>query len=328
MTARPLPTALASEAAVEPLDVLVRLPNWVGDACMSLPALRALESANCRLHLLGRAWARPLFAGHAWGFADVGKGVGAAIAAVRQWKAKHPDGRALLLPNSLGSALAARWAGVPAAGFPTDGRGFLLRWRVPAPPPTHEVRRFHAAARGALLAWGRDCAPEPGPRLGLIVHPEHRLEAYQALGAQGIEPPYVVLAPLAVGLHHGRVKHWSGFGALGDWLATRGHRVVACPPAAEAEATRALLPEATLLPPMNLGVFAGVLAGAALVVANDSGASHVAAAVNAPQLTIHGVTDPARTGAWSDRAHVVGGPQGWPDFATVVDSVQRLLDGG
>ena len=69
---------------------------------------------------------------------------------------------------------------------------------------------------------------------------------------------------------------------------------------------RTALPEATLLRPVPLGVYAALAQRAAVVIANDSGSSHVAAAVGARQVTIFGVTDRQRTGPWSKRAICVG----------------------
>lgn len=38
-------------------DLLIRLPNWVGDVCMCLPALDALRARGVSLTCVGRAWA-------------------------------------------------------------------------------------------------------------------------------------------------------------------------------------------------------------------------------------------------------------------------------
>jgi heptosyltransferase-2 len=110
-------------------------------------------------------------------------------------------------------------------------------------------------------------------------------------------------------------------------LAERGLATVAAPPSDEVAATRAALPDAVLLPPLPLGVFAALAAEAALVIANDSGTSHVAAAVGAPQVTIVGVTDPARTGPWSPAATVVGREGAWPTVDQVTVAIDAKLAG-
>jgi heptosyltransferase-2 len=293
---------------------------------MGLPALLALEAAGYRLTLLGKPWARELFEGHGWPFIGLGASLRDTLRTLRGWRRQHRKAAVgVLLPNSFSSGLAFRLAGLPSAGLSTDGRGVLLRWRVPEPPSTHEVKRFFSVAQGVLRAWTGTAPAEAPPVLGLKLAAAHRQAAQEALAGQGVTGPYVVLAPLAVGLHHGRPKHWDGFAALGDWLAQEGHQVVACPPPGEVDATRAALPRATLLPSMHLGCFAAVLAGSRLVVANDSGASHVAAAVGAAQITVHGVTDPARTGPWSPAALALGSEHGWPAFDEVRAAARAVL---
>ncbi len=303
--------------------VVVRLPNHVGDVCMALPALHLLTAAGLRVVVAGKPWAQSLLAGMGWDFVAVAGRVGADAQRLRAAARTHGARRALVLPNSLGSALACRLARLAPAGLDTDARGLLLAVRVPAPRAAHEVERFFTAARGALRGWGYPPpADQPLPRLGLRLTDDDRATARAALAAAGVPRPFALLAPIARGTHHGQAKHWPHFNVLPRLLAERGLTAVAAPPADEAAATRAALPDAVLLPPLQLGAFAALAADATLVIANDSGTSHVAAAVGAPQVTIVGVTDPARTGPWSPAATVVGRDRAWP----TVESVAAAID--
>jgi heptosyltransferase-2 len=231
----------------------------------------------------------------------------------------------LILPNSFGSALGFALAGVPSAGLAGDGRRMLLRWPIQDPGPRHEVERFHTAAVGALRAWGsRGEFPVPTD-LGLPVTGEQEAHAQKDLREQGVAGAYALLAPIATGLHHGQVKHWPHFAALMPELQQRGLQAVVAPPAQEADAVRTAMPEATLLRPVPLGVYAALAQRAAIVIANDSGSSHVAAAVGARQVTIFGVTDRKRSGPWSRRAVCVGDNGAWPDVAQVLDAIDQAL---
>jgi heptosyltransferase-2 len=78
-----------------------------------------------------------------------------------------------------------------------------------------------------------------------------------------------------------------------------------------------------VLPETDVATFAALLAASRLVVANDSGAAHVAAAVGAPLITLFGVTDARRTGPWSSTAVRLGGADGWPSFDDVAAAVHR-----
>src|SRR5262245_48598565 len=306
------------------IRVLIRLPNHVGDACMSLPAIDALQTAGCQCVLVGPAWGDSLFAGLRLPYRMI---EGRVLHDRARLRALDVSGtRALILPNSFGSALAFRLAGVPSAGFATDGRRMLLTWPSLDPGPLHEVERFYTAATAALHAWG---LPDAGPvpmSLGLRTTNEQHVQARATLDACGVAQPYVLMAPVATGLHQGQAKHWEHFDELVPVLHERGLHAVAAPPAREADAVRSALPGATLLPPVALGVYAALADGASLVIANDSGSSHVAAAVGAPQVTIFGVTDRARTGPWSPKAVCVGENGAWPDVADVTGAIDRALE--
>jgi heptosyltransferase-2 len=309
-----------------PETIVVRLPNHLGDVCMALPALHLLAAARLQLLLAGRPWVEALLAAEKWPFCPLRGSLWADARRLRVAAADCGAHRALLLPNSFGSALSCRLAGLQPAGFATDGRGLLLAQRVPQPSETHEVERFFAAARGALAAWGKPTpATQPPARLNLRLREADRAAARAALSAAGVAGPFALLAPVARGTHRGQPKHWPHFAALPAALAARGLHALAAPPADEAAATQAALPGAMLLPPLPLGVFAALAAQARIVIANDSGTSHVAAAVGVPQVTIIGVTDARRTGPWSTQAQTAGRDGAWPGVAQVLAAIERAL---
>lgn len=313
----------------------VRLPNWVGDVCMSLPSLRALQAAGLPLVICARPWARDLLDGidkreFLPMLGKLGPDRATVSAHRRALGAEGRRARGLLLPDSLSSALVFRLAGVPSAGYRDDGRSFLLRWPVAKPDGgLHAVQSWHHLTREALARWGLPTGPaEPGPTLDLPLTPAHHQTASLALEAAGLAGQrFVLIAPTATGLHKGRVKVWPGFDTLTRALQARGHTVVMCPPPAETEEARRNAPTAQLLPALPLGAFAALTARAALVICNDSGVSHVAAAAGARELTLFGVTRPGRTGPWSPRAVCVGSETAWPSIEEVEHQAGQLLDG-
>ena len=105
-------------------ELIVRLPNHLGDACMSLPALELLASRSHQLTLAGRAWAADLFAGYPWQVVRLPQERRARLAALRA--AVRPRTAALLLTNSIGSALDFRLARLSSTGYSTDARRLLL----------------------------------------------------------------------------------------------------------------------------------------------------------------------------------------------------------
>lgn len=298
----------------------IRLPNWVGDACMCLPALKRLQATGLPMVLCGRSWAEDLFAGLSpAGFVPMGNGLGADIQAIRK---RYPAGRrarGVVFTNSLSTAAVFRLAGVPTAGYRGDGRSLLLKWAFTKRDGRHEVEIFHDLARLSLWRWGQgDGVPEePDASLGLPLTDAHRVAAGAVLAQAGITEPFVLLSPTATGLHHGKPKAWPEFGALAEQLEREGWLYVMCPPAHEVEQARAAVPSAQILPPLGLGAFAALTQRAALVVCNDSGTSHVAAAAGARQITLFGVTRRERTGPWSKKAVCLGSDTAWPSLAEV-----------
>lgn len=295
--------------------IVVRLPNWVGDVCMALPALAALAEVG-ELTLLGRSWAGDLLAGMGWSVGPMPRGLRAGSAAMRA--SRTTEG--VLLTNSLGSALAARLGGVRATGYRGELRSPLLGRSLPRPRGGHEVESFWRLALGHL---GREPSPPP-PRLGLRLLDRHRDQAGAALRSAGVAGPFTVLCPLAVGLVGGRPKVWPSFPLLCRGLTEAGATVVACPGPGEEAACAAALPGARLLPGLGLGAYAAVLATAERVVANDSGPMHLAAAVDARTVGVFGVSDPRRTSPWGARAVAVGSAAAWPSLAEVLAALERL----
>lgn len=311
--------------------IYVRLPNWIGDVCMSLPSLHALLETGLPVVVCARPWARDLLAGYKLsGFVEMTGRWREDRAAVHihRKKAQQAHPRGLLLPDSLSSAMVFKFAGVPSAGYRDDGRSLILRWPVNKPAANlHAVESWHYVTTQALKRWGLPVKPLPAVRrLDLRLAERHAAEGMQALKEAGLEAGrYILIAPTAIGLHRGKNKVWPYFDALTRRLQDLGYTVAMCPPPAEADAAKKNAPTALCLPPLKLGAFATLTRLASLVVCNDSGVSHLAAASGARQLTLFGVTQRERTGPWSDNASCVGSAHGWPSQDEVERQALALL---
>jgi heptosyltransferase II len=305
--------------------LFVRLPNHLGDACMTVPALDLLATRGFALTLVGRGWARDLFAAYPWATLPLKGNWRERAATLRAATAGHaePPG-ALLFTNSFSSALDFFLARRPAAGYATDGRRWLLRAGYPV--PARWVTGMHMVEYyWALASTFTGSEATPPPRLDLKVAPDATKRARTMLDAAGVGDRYVVLCPVAVGLHRGKVKAWDGFGRLNDALRAAGHKVVACPGPGEHEAVTAVLKDATILPSTDVGTFAALLGGSRLVVANDSGPGHVAAAVGAKLVSVFGVTEPVRTRPWGPSVTMVGSDGAWPSYEEVWRAVEHAV---
>jgi heptosyltransferase-2 len=274
---------------------VVVAPNWVGDCVMALPVLRAIRRAHPQdgLAVLARPGAANLFL--AEGSADTVVERSGLFGDVRRLR-RERFAEAWLLPNSFRSALAPWLAGIPERiGYDTDFRGPLLTRRLKEPCWTeHQLRDYDALLRS------RGIEPDlEAPRLPVTAKALDR--AASSLDAEGVDrdSPLALLAP---GAAFGWTKRWPAerYGALGDLLAVRGLgcAVVIGPGeeklgAAVAASARARLPVVGAdLNPLEL---LALLSCARVVVANDSGPMHLAAAVGVPVVAFFGPTDPGRT---------------------------------
>jgi len=275
---------------------LVVAPNWLGDTVLSLPFLRALarSAPEDRLVVLARPGPAAIFrAEGSAGEVRTSSGlIRDAFALARQG-----FGEAWLLPNSFRSALVPYLAGIPERiGYATDRRGPLLTRSLPAPPRTeHQLRDYDALLRSRGIEPDR----QP-PRLPI---PDRAAErAQQALERAGLSRTgsLVLLAP---GAAFGWTKRWPAerFGSLADRLAERGLACALVVGPDERTLGEEVRSAARRKPPL-LGAdldpvdLAALLARARLLVGNDSGPMHLAAAVGTPVVALFGPTDPGRTG--------------------------------
>ncbi len=306
--------------------VLCRLPNHVGDCCMSLPALRLLAASGFTPALVGKRWAEDLMAGMGWRFDPIEGKVSEDLSRIKYLVSNAGASRGLLFPNSFGSALLFKLGKLKTAGLKTDMRSMLLDTGIPEPGPMHEVERFFYVAHEAIKAWGVNPAFDKVPdRLNLILLKRHEAAAKNLIEQYKIPEKFALLAPIARGKHHGQIKHWQHFNELVAPLRDHGIEPIVFPSVREEAQAKEACPDATILPPTTLGNFAAIAKRAQIVVANDSGVSHIAAAVGARQITLVGVTDCKRTGPWNPDAIVLGENGKWPEVNEVLTALQRCL---
>ena len=211
-----------------PQRVVVAAPNWLGDAVMALPALRALRAWCAR-----RAPRRGGAAGRGAALRDGARASTRSSrlnprapvtrpAAWRQDAATLAAGRfdlALLLPNSFVSAWTASRAAIPERwGYATDGRGPLLTRRVRRPRGLLHQADYYLALTGAL---GLPAVARAGVAYRCRRRPARRAvgAARRRRGAQGSwcwRPARPTAAPSS-GRRTASPRWRSRCGAIADW---------------------------------------------------------------------------------------------------------------
>jgi heptosyltransferase-2 len=287
-----------------PERVLIRAPNWLGDVVLSLPAVRDLRRAfpAARLSVLARPSVSPLF--EAVPEVDevlTANGARAEIAAQRS-----RFDLVILLTNSIGTAIAAAAAGVPERwGYSTQGRGLLLTRAAPVPPLVRGRSQVHYY-RSMLAAMG---LPTSEALDTSITPPEAWKEAGRALVGPG---RFFGVAP---GAAKGTAKQWppDRFAAAADRIASElDARAVLLGSPADSSAALAVekamkSPAANLCGKTDLRTFIGLVASLDGLIANDSGAMHLGAALGVPTVGVFGPTNPDETRPVGGRAAYLRG---------------------
>jgi len=307
--------------------ILVRAPNWVGDAVISLPALDAVRRKFPAAELV--VLARPSVAGLYRERAGISgvivfdhrgrhRGVRGVWRLAGELRAQRFD-LAVLFQNAFRAALLAALAGIPQRlGYARDARGPLLTHAIPVPRPAevppHETYYYLELVRRA--GWLESLPVVE--RIPLLPSPPLVGEMGERLRKLGLDEgaPRRLRVVLAPGANYGSAKCWlpERYAALADRLVEAANAaVLLCGTSAEAQlgeaiATQMRTKPISLIGQTSLEEFLALLPHTDLFIGNDSGAMHLAAGVGLPQVIIFGPTDEAGTGPINPRARLVKEP--------------------
>jgi heptosyltransferase-2 len=310
---------------MSPARILVRAANWLGDAVMSLPALRALRARFPEAHLavLAMPWVKDLYARET--FADEVVPY-LARRGCRDWAGKKRAARqlragafdcAILLTNSFDSALVAWMAAIPRRiGYARDARKLLLTDPV-RPPRRGEIPRHERYYYLELLRRAGILERIPEMESVRLDGAEAAGEAgRQRLTAAGLALPVIGVSP---GAAYGGAKRWpperfaeaagriaSAIGATVALFGSNDERPVCEFVAGRLKAAGHAAPN--FAGRTSLSEFIEMAAACALFLTNDSGAMHVASALGVPTVAVFGATDHEATGPAGLHALVVREP--------------------
>lgn len=294
--------------------ILVVGPAWVGDMVMAQSLFKTLKQRQPQpptIDVLAPFWSHALLAR----MAEVDNalalplkhgqlGLGTRYRLGRRLQADGYE-QAILLPNSFKSALVPYWAKIPRrTGFLGEQRWGLVN----DIRPLDKTQLPMTVQRFVALGLERDAALPPPVAAPTLQPPAEEVEA--ALTRLGLQQPAQPLLGLCPGAEYGPAKRWPAdyfleisramqsvgwavwiFGsakdsAIGRWLASRGGGV-------------------DLTGKTSLAEAVDLLSLTRVVVSNDSGLMHVAAALERPIIALYGSSDPNATPPLSAKAKIL-----------------------
>jgi heptosyltransferase II len=289
--------------------VLVRSTNWLGDACMTVPAvykIKELLPENAHLYILVPKNLKSFWESFPWVKTVIAMSTKRADAEVAEQVLKLNLGVAIALPNSFGSAQDIAFKEIPVRlGRKGQFRGFMLthklpKWKRVAGKDKHHQLREYLQISAACGSNKWDDYYEPA-------QPTVSLDHLKSLGFSP-EDKWLALAP---GAKFGPAKQWpvEYYAAVAkEWLA-RGKKVVVIGTPDEVLVTEEVCRLAggglNLAGKTNLQELMYILGKVEVAVVNDSGGMHLTAAMGGNGVAIFGSTDPRATGPLGGKWRVI-----------------------
>jgi heptosyltransferase-2 len=294
--------------------VLVIAPSWVGDAILSEPLIAELRESgvDTPIDVVAPPWCAPVYAR----MRGVGRVLDAPAAhgefALRQRRSlglalrSHGYSCAYVLPNTWKSALVPWFARIPRrVGYRGEMRYRLL----------NDVRALDRRAMPQLVSRYTALARPPAsvagePRAPVLVPDAANLAAAMRALQLSLASPVAILCP---GAEFGPAKRWppEHFAAVAGRLADDGHQVWILGSLNDRDVAAAIVKMLRdgvrahdLTGRTDLGTAIDLMSMASLVISNDSGLMHAAAAVNAPLVALFGSSSPAYTPPLSKSARI------------------------
>ena len=294
---------------LKPFRILIRSSNWLGDAVMSVPAVRAIKEGRADAHV---TIAAPAKIAPMWKLIPEVDTIiplpdGSLLPVVRLLRQRMTFDVAILFPNSLRVALESRLSGIPRrVGYRGHWRSWLVNQIVPVPrkpgPPEHHSLRFLRIAHEC----GAETSNPPSQDFG-AAGIEHRTSNVQT-GALG-QPMKIALCP---GAEYGPAKRW-----LRERFAETAAKISAQSSAqwilfgtkndtAIGQQIAAAIGDHCIdrIGKTTLDQLIDELRQCHLLLTNDTGTMHLAALLGVPVVAIFGSTEPRLTGPLGN-GHIV-----------------------
>jgi heptosyltransferase-2 len=298
-------TSIGEANTIDGMKIVVRAPNWIGDAVLSIPALFSMQKnfPDAEIWVAASEWTLGIFAPLDWTRGTItlsNKNNYKNIQLDAQKLKEHNFDIGILFTNSFGSALQFSLAKIPQRwGYARDGRHLLLTKRVRTSPleaPRHHIQYY-------LSLISKLGLETESPRLDFPLTENAVSQTKNLFRSLSIDTnkPIIILSP---GASYGPAKRWpeSFFSRLATLLQSN-HDAEVLIIGSETDKEIAATITATmskkpidLTGQTTLSQLAGSISQSVLFITNDSGPMHLANALKVPVIAIFGPTDPRITG--------------------------------
>jgi len=306
--------------------IVVRTPNWVGDAVMSIPALRELRRLfpAAQITLAAPSGTSDIFldADFADDILKTERGGLGTFSNAREWRRRHFD-LAVLFQNAFAAAATAFFARIPRrVGYESERRSALLTTSISMPvwrDERHESFYYlNIIAELERTLFGTSTVNTAEPRFNLCVSGERKEVARKTLNQAGANPerPTAILCPGSV---NSRAKRWPAerYAELADRLIEAGMVVALIGSVGEIDVSSEVMARSKHRPILLTGQTTvaeavAIISIAHVLITNDTGPAHIGASLKTPTLVIFGPTNPLTTYPYSPAAEMIRRP---PDCA-------------
>ena len=263
--------------------LVIRLPNWIGDTLMAYPMLIALKRAGIDFICLGHTWAEDLFSG-----TEIEVYTSDHVK-VSRWCFKfykaHGFEKGLLCPNSLSTVVPMRLAGINTVGYHSFS-SLKLHYNE----TVHTVENYFDLAKPFIQN-----RVELSEILDKITIHKSSVQQGEKLIQERINSEYIVICPYATNLHKGKNKEWPFWQEFCEKY--KGDKIVALVSKEDYARCQIEFPNIIILS-TGLSISGYIMRQAKFVLANDSGAMHLASFFGANIIGLFGATEINKTRPW------------------------------
>tara|TARA_B110000459_G_scaffold202463_1_gene255662 strand:- start:6933 stop:7832 length:900 start_codon:yes stop_codon:yes gene_type:complete len=263
--------------------LVIRLPNWIGDTLMAYPMLIALKRAGIDFICLGHTWAEDLFSG-----TEIEVYTSDHVK-VSRWCFKfykaHGFEKGLLCPNSLSTVVPMRLAGINTVGYHSFS-SLKLHYNE----TVHTVENYFDLAKPFIQN-----RVELSEILDKITIHKSSVQQGEKLIQERVNSEYIVICPYATNLHKGKNKEWPFWQEFCEKY--KGDKIVALVSKEDYARCQIEFPNIIILS-TGLSISGYIMRQAKFVLANDSGAMHLASFFGANIIGLFGATEINKTRPW------------------------------